>query len=237
MSGCRRPDGRPAAAALLGLALLLPVTGGCRGPDANHRTGHHSHHVHDFSDAERWARVFDDPGRDRWQRPNEVISIGAIGRGMVVADIGAGTGYFVPHLCAAVGPRGRVIATDIEPELIEHMQRRFAAAGLSTAEAKMTPPGDPLLPEGGVDRILIVNTWHHIAERIAYGAKLLRALRPGGQVIIVDYTLESPQGPPKEHRLPASWIEEELRDAGFSTHVPLESLPHQFIVIGVRPEA
>lgn len=199
-----------------------------------HGHGHGGAH-HDFSDAEAFARLFDDPTRDAWQRPAEVVELLSLQAGMTVADLGAGTGYFLPHLSPAVGAEGRVLALDVEPNMVAHMERRASEAGLANVEARRVAPDDPGLPAGSVDRILVVDTWHHIGDRETYARRLLQALAPGGFVLVVDFTRESEHGPPPEMRLPPAVVEAELSAGGLAAEVVTESLPMQYVVRGRRP--
>jgi SAM-dependent methyltransferase len=203
--------------------------------------GHHGHHGahgghHDFSDVARFAAIFDDPERDAWQRPAEVSALLLIEPGMTVADLGAGTGYFAPHLASAVGPSGHVLALDTEPNMVEHMRERVREAGLPNVEPRVVAPDDPGLAPGSADRVLIVDTWHHIEARDAYAAKLREALRPGGFVLVVDFTRESPHGPPPGMRLDAETVSAELRAGGLDVELVEETLPYQYAVRGRRGE-
>jgi ubiquinone/menaquinone biosynthesis C-methylase UbiE len=191
--------------------------------------------VHRFDNAEQWAKEFDNPARDEWQRPSDVVAAMKIAPGMTVVDLGAGTGYFLPHLSRAVGPNGKVIALDIEPGMVQHMTERAARQNLANVQAKVVPLDGPQLAPGTADRVLIVDTWHHIAERPAYAKKLLSALTADGAVYIVDFTLETHRGPPKEHRITAARIVEELRAGGFAAEAIDEPLPDQYIVVGKHP--
>ena len=85
---------------------------------------HHGDHHHRFDDAAAWSKVFDDPARDAWQKPAAVVSAMTIAPGMTVADVGAGTGYFEPHLSKAVGPSGKVLAIDIETDMVRWTNER-----------------------------------------------------------------------------------------------------------------
>lgn len=257
MSRPSAPAVRPLST--LGAAAFGLVVGGCArsapppsaaapGPapahDHSHGHGHapaggadpqgpgHGHAMpHRFDDAAAWAARFDAPDRDSWQRPAEVIAQLALQPGMVAADLGAGTGYFLPHLAAAVGASGRVLALDVEPNLVAHMQARAQAGGLGQVEARLIPFDDPGLAPASVDRIVTINTWHHIGGREAYAAKLKAALKPGGALVVVDYTLESEDGPPKEHRLSPAQIIAELQAGGFQAAVVPEELPRQLIIV------
>lgn len=189
---------------------------------------------HRFEDAAKWAKVFDDPARDAWQRPDDVVAALKLGAGMTVADLGAGTGYFLPRLSQAVGPAGQVLGLDVEPDMVRFMTERAASAKLANVTARQVAFDDPGLAAGSVDRVLIVDTWHHIAAREAYSKKLAAALKPGGFVAVVDFTLETEKGPPRQHRIPAEQVVAELVAGGLGARVIEEPLPDQFIVVGSR---
>jgi cyclopropane fatty-acyl-phospholipid synthase-like methyltransferase len=188
---------------------------------------------HRFVNAREWAKVFDDPARDEWQQPDRVIEALALSPTMTIADVGAGTGYFAVRLARAV-PSGSVIATDIEEDMIRYMTERAARDGLENLRAQLTPPDDPQLAAGTIDRILLVDVWHHLGDRRAYAAKLAAALKPGGLVVVVDFKLDAPRGPPVKHRLPADSIAADLAAAGLATYMATIDLPDQYIVIGTR---
>jgi ubiquinone/menaquinone biosynthesis C-methylase UbiE len=201
---------------------------------------HHHQHAHgkpgyhmDFSAVERFARHFDGAERDIWQKPAEVVRFLELTAGQVVADIGAGTGYFLPHLSKTAGTQGRVLALDVEPNMVEYMNQRSRKSGFANVEARVVAPDDPGLAPASVDHILVVNTWHHVDDRVRYAGKLARALRPAGTLLIVDFTLESDQGPPREHRLSAEQVVKELEGGGFRAEVVRgETLPKQYLVRG-----
>lgn len=249
----------------LALAALLAACGGAQPaadeepteqPTTQPSTGHHHDHGHDdahhaehavdtehhgqgmhhrFDDPERWSKVFDNPERDAWQKPDEVVSLMKIEPGMTVADIGAGTGYFLGRLAKAVGPEGRVLGLDIEEKLVAHMNARAKEAGWTTVEARVVSPSDPGLPAKSVDRILIVDTWHHISDRPQYAAKLAAALKPGGELHIVDFEPDSERGPSREHKLAKDAVVNELTEGGLTVEIIEETLPDQYIVVG-RPK-
>jgi predicted methyltransferase len=189
----------------------------------------------DFSEVERFATHFDDPKRDAWQRPGQVLRHLALRPGDTVADIGAGTGYFLKRLSEAVGSKGKVMALDVEANMVVYMNHRARKEGLSNVEAKQVPPDAPgLLPES-TNRILIVNTWHHIGAREQYSKRLLEALVPGGFVLVVDFTLESDIGPPRNHRLTPEQVTSELDAGGLDAEIVTnEALPKQYLVRGTR---
>lgn len=202
--------------------------------DAAHH-GHHADHAdHGFGDTERWAKVFDDPARDEWQRPDDVVRLLDVGPGLVVADLGAGTGYFERRLGEKVGSAGKVYALDTEPAMVTYLEERGRRERWRSVEARVVAPGDPALGEAQIDRILVVDTWHHLPDRAAYAQKLARALRAGGKVAVVDFTPEAPMGPPPAMRIAAEQVVAELAAAGLDATIAAEELPHQYVVVAVR---
>lgn len=216
--------------------LVACASGGQVAPATAPPPEHHAAMHHRFDRAETWAKVFDDPSRDAWQQPDRVLAALELQPAMVVADIGAGTGYFAVRLARAV-PGGQVIATDIEPDMIRYMTDRAAREGLGNLRAVLTPPADPQLAPESVDRILVVDVWHHIDDRVAYARALGRALRPGGKLAIVDFKNDAAHGPPPEHRLTPEEVLAELRGAGLAASLSGTTLPEQYIVIATRPGA
>ncbi len=234
------------AAALL---LLAPPTRAQQpheeGAHAHGHPGHHQSHDseyrhgtgdHDFSDAEEWSAMFDGPQRTAWQRPAAVVELLGVEPGMTLVDLGAGTGYFLSHLSEAAGESGRVLALDPEPDMIRFMRERAERESLGNVEPKRIPFDDPELEPASVDRVLIVNTWHHIQDRADYARKLLAALKPGGGVYVVDFTHDSPSGPPVSERLDPEQVVTELAAGGLEAAVVEETLPRQYIVAGRRSE-
>ncbi len=192
--------------------------------------------THDFSDAEEWSKEFDAPQRDAWQKPEHVVELMEIEPGMTVADIGAGTGYFLPHLSSAVGADGVVLGLDIERSLVDYMNERAQREGLANVEAKVVPGNDPSLDPGSVDRVIIVDTWHHIPERVDYASKIAKGLKPGGRLFVVDFTLETDKGPNRHHKLAPEVVVKTLTDAGLVARILEEELPDQYIVVGALAE-
>jgi SAM-dependent methyltransferase len=215
------------------LSLFLSACGGGN-PPPDHPHGHEGKGplVHRFEKADEWAKVFDEPTRDQWQRPSSVIAVMKISAGMTVADLGAGTGYFLPHLSKAVGPTGKVLGLDVEPDMVRYMKERATRDHLDNVTALVVAGDDPGLAKASVDRILVVDTWHHVPERTAYATKLKGALAPSGALFIVDFTLESSHGPPKHHRIAPEKVVEELKSGGFAAEIVSTDLPEQYVVMG-----
>lgn len=218
------------------LPLVLAACQHGPGPDPHHHHDHdHGGMPHRFEKAEEWAKQFDDPSRDAWQKPDEVVAVLRLQPGMVVADLGAGTGYFEGRLAAGVGAGGRVWALDVEADMVRYLGERATKEGWTNVEAKVVAPDDPGLAPGSVDRVLIVDTWHHLGDRAAYAQKLAAALRPGGEVHVVDFNVDSPRGPPEKHKLPPEEVQDTLQKAGLHAEAVAETLPDQYIVVGKKP--
>jgi len=186
-------------------------------------------HHHRFDGAENWARVFDDPARDAWQKPDEVIRALRLAPGAKVADIGAGTGYFAARLARAV-PAGRVYAADAEPDMVRYLAERAKREGLANLIPVQAGEGEARLPEP-VDVALLVDVYHHIPARTDYFAALRASLQPGGRVAIVDFRLDSPRGPPRRARIAPEAVKQELARAGYALVEEHGFLPDQYFLV------
>jgi cyclopropane fatty-acyl-phospholipid synthase-like methyltransferase len=190
--------------------------------------GAQPHHQR-FQDAERWSRVFDDPARDAWQKPDEVIRALRLAPGAAVADVGAGTGYFAVRLARAL-PQGRVYGADLEPDMVKFLGERAAREGLANLSPVQARFEGPNLP-AAVDLVLMVDTYHHIDQRPDYFRRLSSSLRPQGRVAIIDFTLDSPTGPPKRHRVAPDVVKEEMARAGYRLAEEHRFLPNQYFLV------
>jgi predicted methyltransferase len=191
-------------------------------------------HDHRFHGAQQWSEVFDDPRRDAWQKPHEVIQALELAPDAVVADVGAGTGYFAVRLARMVA-QGKVYAVDAEPDMVEHLTRRAREAGLRNMHVVQASGDDPRLPEKA-DVILLVDVYHHVANRTRYFSRLRDALKPGGRLAIVDFSLDAPIGPPRSGRVSPDTVKRELRQAGYALAAEHAFLPYQYYLV-FRPDA
>jgi cyclopropane fatty-acyl-phospholipid synthase-like methyltransferase len=230
-----RPFHSHGALRLFCAAVLLSATA-CTHREAadssateHHHGAHHGAMPHRFEDAQEWAKRFDDPERDTWQKPDEVITALALPQDAKVADVGSGTGYFAVRLARAV-PQGRVYGVDIEPDMARYLGERARREGFSNLEAVLAEPADAKLPEP-VDVVLIVDTYHHIGERVAYLRKLGEKLRPGGRVVIIDFRKDSQKGPPPQHKLSPEQVREEFEAAGYRQSQAHDFLPDQYFLV------
>ena len=186
-------------------------------------------HQHSFGGAEEWSKVFDDPKRDAWQKPHEVIQALALKPDAVIADIGAGTGYFSVRFAHMV-PKGRVYAVDTEPDMVKHLAERAKRNGLANVTAVAGAPDNPRLPEKA-DVVVMVDVYHPVDARERYFRKLQDSLKPGGQVAIIDFRLDSPVGPPKNARMTPDQVKAEMKRAGYVLATEHTFLPNQYFLV------
>jgi len=201
-------------------ALLLAAAAGAQTPHTQQ---------HRFGDAEKWSKIFDDPERDAWQKPHEVIQALALKPGAVVADIGAGTGYFTVRF-ARMLPKGHVYGVDTEPAMVKHLAERAQREGLKNITAVAAKPGNPQLPEQA-DLVIFVDVYHHVEERERYFRSLQKTLRPGGRVAVIDFRLDSPVGPPRKARVAPETVKAEMKRAGYVLAQEHPFLPNQYFLV------
>lgn len=155
----------------------------------------------------RWSS---EEARDRVNEAEDIMDRAGIRPGMSVADIGAGEGYYTVRLASRVGKKGRVLAEDIMPEVIEALSRRITREKLDNVSVKLGAPEDPRLPENSFDRILMIHMYHEIAEPYAFLWHLSPALRKDGELIVVDA-----DRPTDQHGTPPRLLACELNAMGF----------------------
>jgi precorrin-6B methylase 2 len=179
----------------------------------------------------------DRPEREQEEHPGLVIDALGLRGGEVVADLGAGTGYFTFRIAPRVGKTGRVLAVEIQDEMLETIRRHAAALKAMNVVEVEGSETDPKLPASGVDLVLMVDVYHELAYPFEVMTKVREALKPGGRVVCVEYRKEDPQIPIKEvHKMSVDQLKKEMKAAGL-THVrTVESLPSQHIVIFKKTE-
>jgi len=222
----RRPTSRTAATLLAAAAVLASGPAGAQ----ETATPHEMHQRH--RDPQAMVAALEDPARDAYQKPEEVVAALALREGEVVADIGSGTGYFSLRFAEAVGESGTVYAVDVSPDMVRHLNRRLRDQGVTNVVTLLADPDDPLLPNASVDRFVIVDTWHHIEDQAGYMEKLKRMLRPGGQVVHIDFkTGELPVGPPPGHKIAREDVVAQMKGAGFRLAAEHDFLPYQYFLV------
>jgi ubiquinone/menaquinone biosynthesis C-methylase UbiE len=193
------------------------------------RDQHEAHQLH--QDPKAYIAALEDPQRDAYQKPHEVLQALGIKTGEVIADIGAGSGYFTLRLAHQVGPTGHVYAVDISPDMIRHLHQRVRDVALLNVSPILAGPDDPLLPQP-VDRFLIVDVWHHIENQAGYLARIRERLKPGGQVIMIDFhKRELPVGPPVEMKIAREDLVRQMATRGFRIAAEHTFLPYQYFLV------
>ncbi len=194
------------------------------------RTMEEMHRLH--QDSKAYISFLEDPKRDEYQKPNEVIAALNLREGEVIGDIGAGSGYFSFRFAHHVGEKGRVYAVDINPDMIVYMNRRIRELNLKNVMTVLAVPDDPLLPDASIDRFFICDTWHHIEGHAHYLALLKRMLKPGGQVIMIDFQKRQlPLGPPLEMKISREDLIKEMDTNGFHVVAEHTFLPYQYFLV------
>jgi ubiquinone/menaquinone biosynthesis C-methylase UbiE len=157
------------------------------------------------------------PARDAWNHPEAVMDALGVHSGSAVADIGCGRGYFTFKFAARVGREGKVFAEDLREDELASIRRRAEHDGLSQIETVLGSANDPRLPAQSVDAVLVMNSYHEFADHDAILAGIMRALKPGGLLALIDGVAED--GHPRDyydgtHRLPERFECEEAERAG-----------------------
>lgn len=182
--------------------------------------------------------LLESPDRDQWQKPQQLLDALGIAEASVVADVGAGAGWFTVRLARRVGPNGRVYAQDVQQEMLDAITRRVAREGLSNVVPRLGRANDPLLPPGTLDAILTVDVLHEIDDRVTLLENLRRALKPGGRLGVVDFLPGGGgPGPEADERVPPSIIEAEAARAGLVLLRRETFLPFQYFLIFGRGAA
>ncbi len=181
------------------------------------------------------ADWLDRPEREREEAPSKAIAALGLKTGDVVADIGAGSGYYTVRLAEAVGPGGRVVATDLQPGMLAIIRARLAREKVTNVELVQGRADDPVLPAKTFDLLLMVDVYHELAAPQVFVRKLKEALRPGGRLVLIEFRREDPRVPIREeHKMSVSQVREELAADGFRIERVIDVLPWQHIIV-LRP--
>ena len=204
---------------------------------AQHQGQQHHDAQHSFAETHRWVEEFENPERDAQQKPDEVVRALNLSPGDVVADIGAGTGYFTRRFAEAVGDTGIAYAVDLEPKMLQYVGERAEKDGQPNIVPVLSTTSSPMLAPDSVDLFFICNTIHHIGDRERYYAILARDLRDGGRLAIVDFRKDAEQehGPDKAMRVARQSLIDEVTAAGFRLVEEHEFLPAQYFLVFAAP--
>jgi ubiquinone/menaquinone biosynthesis C-methylase UbiE len=178
------------------------------------------------------AAWLDRPEREAEEAPSKAIAALHLPRGAVVADVGAGSGYYTVRLAKVVGPAGRVVATDLQPAMLDIVRDKVAREKLTNVTLVQGRADDPVLPPATFDLILMVDVYHELASPQVFVRKLKEALKPDGRLVLVEFRLEDPRVPIREvHKMSVSQVREELGADGFRIDRVIGVLPWQHIIV------
>ena len=170
--------------------------------------------------------------RDREESSERSVRLLNVTPGSVVADIGAGSGYYTERLARLVGPTGRVYATDIQTGMLEIIGQRMLRAKLSNIELVLGTPTDPKLPQASIDMALMVDVYHEFAEPQVMLRRIREALKPNGRLILLEYRAEDPRVPIRpEHKMSVQQAKLEVEAEGFTLSTVNEELPWQHLFV------
>lgn len=211
------------SSALAGLFLFLTQPATAQAP------GEHVHRLH--GDPAAYIKALEDPRRDAYQKPHEVIEALALKPGEIIADIGSGSGYFTLRMARHVGEQGHVYGVDVSADMIRHLNERVRDAGLRNVSTILARPDDPLLPQP-VDRFVIVDVWHHVDDQPKYLAVMKKQLKPGGQVVMIDFhKRDLPVGPPVAMKISREDLVAQMTAHGFALAREHTFLPYQYFLV------
>jgi len=188
-----------------------------------------------FEEVAEYIAFLDTPERTRWQKPDEVVTALGLAGDETVVDLGAGGGYFTFRLARAL-PDGRVIASDIEPEMIRHIHRTAKTEGVGHIQVELVKPDDPLLPDDA-DLVFVCDVLLHVQDRPGWTKRLAGEMRTGARLALIEFREgDLPEGPPKSKKIPKKAIIELFTTAGLilKTEHP-DLLPYQVFLVFEKP--
>ncbi len=189
---------------------------------------HHHNNHHRFKDAQYWTKKFDAPERSSYQKPLEIIQLMELKDTDRVADIGAGTGYMLPYFNSAL-KNGVIYGLDVEQELISFMNERIQKDRLLRAKSELIGFDDPALTGKKINKVFILNTWHHIEKQGDYAKKIFTQIQKNGEIYLVE-SEPGKGGPGPHHRIMAEAVMKPFRDARFKCGVLNEKLAFHYMI-------
>jgi len=172
------------------------------------------------------------PGRDFWQRPDQIMDALGVADASVVADVGAGSGWFTIHLARRVGPQGVVYAQDVQNEMLVAISRRVLREGLANVKPVLGRGSDPLLPAGAIDAVLLVDMYHELDDRVTMLKNIAKSLKPQGRIGVVDFRLDGTgPGPEPDERVSPDVVVRDAQNAGLRLIRQEPFLQYQYFLI------
>jgi ubiquinone/menaquinone biosynthesis C-methylase UbiE len=178
------------------------------------------------------AAWLDRPEREAEEKPDLALDLLELRAGMVVADVGAGTGYMSLRMARRVGPAGKVYANDLQPEMLQKLRAKSQSEKLSNVETVQGTEADPKLPPNTMDLVLLVDVYHEFSEPEAMLGKIRASLKPDGRLVLLEYRKEDPKVPIRpEHKMSVAEVKTEVEAEGYKLDQVIEKLPRQHIIV------
>jgi ubiquinone/menaquinone biosynthesis C-methylase UbiE len=178
------------------------------------------------------------PEREREEQPRKLMEALKLKPGLVVADVGAGSGYFTFPIAKKLGADGKVLAVDIQPEMLDIIRKRAKVGKIKNVEPVQGTEKDPKLPEGEVDLILMVDVYHEFSYPLEMTEAMVRSLKPGGRLVFVEYRMEDPRVPIKLlHKMTEKQVIKEMKPHALRWVETLNVLPRQHIIVFEKKKA
>ena len=172
------------------------------------------------------------PERDSEEATSRAVEALDLKPGMVVADVGAGSGYYTVRMARKVGPTGKVFATDIQAGMIDIIKRRLSVERVENVVPVLGAPDDPRLPAAALDLALMVDVYHELAAPQVFARRLRESLKPDGRLVLIEYRKEDPRVPIQEvHKMSVDQVRKELDADGYVIDKVIDVLPWQHIIV------
>ena len=230
---------------VLGLAVVLAA---CSGPQSMDATAAHDPanppidcplrkqgidptHMRPFEEVADYIAFLERADRSVWQKPDEIVAALNLTGDETVLDLGAGSGYFTFRFARAL-PRGLVLATDTEPEMVRHIHHQVLAEGLDNVRVEFVQPGDPAVP-AATDLVFICDVLHHVPAPGDWLRKIAEQLRPGARLVLIEFREgDLPEGPPESMKISRQTLLDLAGGAGLRLDVEhVELLPYQTFLV------
>jgi ubiquinone/menaquinone biosynthesis C-methylase UbiE len=214
--------------AALACFVFTCLTFACAGQDVHPVSGRRIAPVMGVGGADWLVR----PERVEEEHPDEALDLIGIPKGAVVADVGAGVGYYSAKLAKRVGPEGKVYANDIQIEMVERLKKNLSQQNIGNVVPVLGAEDDPRLPKDAMDLVLLVDVYHEFSKPVAMIDHIRDSLKPGGRLVLLEYRAEDPDVPIRtEHKMSVKTVRKELEPQGLKFQKSIEKLPWQHIII------
>jgi ubiquinone/menaquinone biosynthesis C-methylase UbiE len=178
------------------------------------------------------AGWLDRPEREAEEAPDKALDAIGIRAGMIVADVGAGTGYMTLRMARRIGPSGKAYAEDLQPEMLEKLRAKAQREKIANVETVLGTESSPKLPAGQMDLVLLVDVYHEFSQPQAMLQGIRESLKSDGRLVLLEYRKEDPKVPIRlEHKMSVAEVKTEVEAEGYKLDQVIEKLPRQHIII------